>query len=151
MSKYFEEDIENAKFLKELEDAYNSIAQEEIDEIERLNSIDLTIYKSDIFLNSNQRNNGKTYYYCMVSKYHGIPVLVHDLRYKKDLMRRYGKDINVMTPHEYEKYYHPNMKIIFDTTLAYSKIKYSTYVNFYSDDEIRDIVLTDLSGGVKYE
>lgn len=139
---------ENEKFLKELEDFYKNIDVDAIEELERANLME---YSKNIFLSSNERNNGKTYCYCMISKYHNIPVLVHDLRYKKDLIRKYGKDINIITPFEYEKYYQPSMKIIIDTTLAYSKLKYSTYVNLYNDDEIREIVLTDLSRGVKYE
>jgi hypothetical protein len=112
------------------------------------------------FLDSNTRCNGKTYYYKKLMLRHYIPLVVNSDYIRKELLKTCivnGIQINfIYNIHsEIEMRYLRSIALkhicILDCPelLKEPNIKYIEEL-IITDDEIRDIVLTDLSQGIEY-
>lgn len=108
------------------------------------------------FLDFYTRGNSKTFYYLRIMAYHGIPLIVHNLNYKKVLekqCREHWKDrIKPLIYHVQDKdlYYRiRSERVIVDDPIVFRNDNdlILHHIDYLSTDEIRDIILTDLAEG----
>ena len=113
------------------------------------------IEHQSVFLNIDDRINSKTYYYLRIFAHHDFPLIVHDEQYARILQREYWEKLGSVTS--------PKIVSVTDTKRMMSlkgklicdnhMVKYHQIhkcFKWYSDDELRDIVLTDMSEGKEW-
>lgn len=111
------------------------------------------------FLSFNVRANGKTFYYLRIMAYHAIPLIVHNTSYQQDLIKQfYDLPFTIAKPEIYhiqdENIFFriKRRKVIIDDPIVYEHDKQNIINGLkpYSEDELREIILTDLATGHRW-
>ncbi|WP_079709786.1 hypothetical protein [Paraliobacillus ryukyuensis] len=105
-----------------------------------------------MFLDSSDKLNSKTFYYIRLAAFHKIPLVVHNKRYKEALQKEskaifhkisYPKIISIDSKQELKMY---RRKLLCDNHLVKYHDNYK-YLRWFNDDEIRTLILSDMADG----
>lgn len=103
------------------------------------------IHYDSLFLDKNIRQNGKTFYYATICHLHKIPLILFNNASKKLIKDKYWY-LNLET-YSFSQITEKRCIIDIDSNIFINKSIY----NYLDDEEIKEIILTDLCNGLDYE
>lgn len=115
-----------------------------------------------MFLNFYTRGNGKTHVHLRMMAYHGIPLVVHNLQYKKYLEKEFHIKLKetafiekpvIYSIQQHDLLYYLNgVRAICDDPVVYryDRDNQRYHINWYSRDEIRDMFFEDMKLGASW-
>jgi hypothetical protein len=112
----------------------------------------IDIEELETFLDSGCRGNSKTFYYLRIFAHHNIPLIVHSEQYAWDLKREYWNKLGSVASPKIISISNDRELRLIRQKLICDNMNVKHHRNFYmskwyTDNEIRNIVLTDMAEG----